>query len=258
MTNILISDFLGGIMIFLRIGAMFFTAPIFNNRNIPVLPKLAFAVLITYILVFSVNLGPVKYTDSLIPLAFIGIKEMITGLLMGLALRFVFIGISFAAMNIGRDMGLSMIEMFDPSLSSQNNLLSVLLMSLAIIVFILINGHHFIIESLVYSFKVIPIGHYVINGSVYTLIVKYSALIFILSIKIAAPIMVAFFLIHLASGIIARVSPNFQVFFVLLPLKLILGIFMLMVLVPIYVYVFKNLLMNYEDKLLEIIKMMSA
>ncbi len=258
MTDILIRDFLGGVMIFLRIGAMFTVVPIFNNRNIPLLPKLTLSLLITYILIYTVDLSPVNYEEGLIFLALIGIKEIITGLIMGMALRFVFDGIGYAALHIGRDMGLVMLEMFDPSTESQNNMLSILFIMLATIVFILINGHHFIIESLAYSFKIIPLGHYSINGTVLNLFVKYSALMFVLSVKIAAPIMVAFFLLHLASGIISRVSPNFQVFFVLLPLKLLMGMALIVSVLPLYVYVFRTLLINYEQKLLELIKFMNT
>jgi len=258
MTEILIKDFLGGVMIFLRIGAMFTIVPVFNNRNIPLLPKLTLALLITYILVYTVDLSPVQYEEGLIFLAIMGIKEIITGLIMGATLRFIFDGIGYAALHIGRDMGLVMLEMFDPSTESQNNMLSILFIMLATIVFILINGHHFIIESLAYSFNVIPLGHYTVNGNVVELIIKYSAMMFILSVKISAPIMVAFFLLHLASGIISRVSPNFQVFFVLLPLKLLLGMALLATILPLYVYVFRTLLINYEDKLLELIKFMNS
>jgi flagellar biosynthetic protein FliR len=69
--------------------------------------------------------------------------------------------------------------------------------------------------------------------------------------------MVSFFLVHLAAGIIARVVPQMQVFFVMLPLKMGLGFFLLMMVTPLYVYMIKNLLENYESKLLQLIKAMS-
>ena len=75
-----------------------------------------------------------------------------------------------------------------------------------------------------------------------------------MAIKISSPILVAFFLIHLASAIIARVSPSFQVFFVLLPLKLGLGLFLVALVMPLYIYLFRTLIYEYEDKLFEIVK----
>ncbi len=258
MTGILVSDFLGGIMIYIRILAMFMVVPLFNNKNIPMVPKLALSLLITYIILFSVDTSNINYDDRLIPLAFIAFKEGITGMLMGLVLRFVFEGIGYAGLNIGRDMGIVMTEMFDPSTESQNNMLTILMIMMATVVFLLIKGHYFIIQALIYSFKVIPLGFYPVNESVHTLMIKYATIMFILSIQIAAPVIVAFFLIHLASGILSRVSPNFQVFFVILPLKIVVGIAIFIVLIPMYVYLFQTLLKNYELKLLEIIKYMAG
>jgi flagellar biosynthetic protein FliR len=127
----------------------------------------------------------------------------------------------------------------------------------AVIVFILIDGHHFVVQSLSYSFKVIPIGGFAVTESAYKLIISYSGSIFILAVKIASPVIVAFFLVHIASGIIARVSPSFQVFFVLLPLKIGLGLFLIVLVMPLYIYLFRDLIYQYEDKLLEIVKVLS-
>ena len=146
---------------------------------------------------------------------------------MGFTLNIVFQGISFAGLLVGRDMGLAMSSMFDPVSGDDGNIIATLLSMAAIIVFILIDGHHFVVQSLSYSFNVIPLGGFAVTESAYELIIKYSGSIFILAVKIASPVIVAFFLIHFASGIIARVSPSFQVFFVLIPLKIGLGLFLL-------------------------------
>lgn len=257
MMNILVSDFVTGVLIFLRISAMIFTVPVFNNQALPVLGKLAIAILLAYVIFFTV--GGIDYNGdiNLVVLALMGLKEIVTGILMGLTLNFVFYGLSFAGLLIGRDMGLVMSEMFDLSSDVESNSVGVMITTLATLIFLLINGHHFVVQSLSYSFKVIPLGHYTLNDSLFNLIIKYAASIFIIAIKIASPILVAFFLLHLASGIISRVSPSFQVFFVLLPLQTILGFILLIFVIPIYVYVIKNLLGIYEDNLLEIIKVMN-
>jgi flagellar biosynthetic protein FliR len=77
-------------------------------------------------------------------------------------------------------------------------------------------------------------------------------------VKIAAPIMVSFFLIHIGEGIIARVIPQMQVFFVTQPLKIGLGFALLAGITPIYVYVIKNLLQDYENSLFNLIKAMGS
>jgi flagellar biosynthetic protein FliR len=220
MAEILVTDFLTGIMIFLRISAMFVTAPIYNSENIPVLVRLALALIITYIAFFSVDKVLIGQDDSYIILVLYGIKEIFTGVIMGMTLNIVFHGVSFAGLLFGRDMGLAMTQMFDPTSNTQGNIISTILALTIIVVFILINGHHFVVQAVTYSFKIIPIGEFKMTESAYDLLIKYSASIFILAVKIASPIIVAFFLVHRGIGIIDRVSASFPLFFFFLALKL--------------------------------------
>jgi len=257
MSELLISDFLTGLMIFIRIGAMLSIVPFYNSRSIPLLVRFSLALILTYIIFFNVDTIPFREDDSLAILFIYGFKEVFVGIIMGFTLNIVFQGISFAGLLVGREMGLAMSSMFDPVSGNDGNIVATVLSMTSIIVFLLIDGHHFIVQSLSYSFTVIPIGGFVITESAYELIIKYTGSIFILAVKIASPIIVAFFLIHLASAIITRVSPSFQVFFVLLPLKIGLGMFLVVLVMPLYVYLFRTLIYEYENKLFEIVKVLS-
>jgi flagellar biosynthesis protein FliR len=257
MTELLVSDFITGLMIFIRIGAMLTVVPFYNSNSIPALVRLALSLIITYMIFFNVEAYPFRVDDSLALLFIFGFKEVFVGVIMGFTLNIVFQGISFAGLLVGRDMGLAMSSMFDPVSGDDGNIVATILSMAAVIVFILINGHHFIVQSLSYSFTVIPIGGFAVTESAYELIVKYSGSIFVLSVQIASPLIVAYFLIHLASGIIARVSPSFQVFFVLIPLKIGVGLFLLVLVMPLYIYLFRDLMYEYEGKLFEILKVLS-
>ncbi|MBI9073168.1 MAG: flagellar biosynthetic protein FliR [Melioribacteraceae bacterium] len=257
MTEILITEFITGILIFMRIGAMVFTAPVLSNRAIPTIPKLAVSLLITYIVLHMVDDFAYNYEDGLIPLAIIGFKEMLTGIIMGFMLNFSFYAISYAGMLIGFDIGLGAAMGFDPASESNTNIIGQVFSTMAFLIFLLINGHHYVIRGLGYSFNIIPIGFYTVNKPVVDLLVNYAGGIFIIAVKIASPIMVSFFLMHIAAGIIARVSPQMNVFFVLQPLKMGLGFFLLVAVIPIYVYAFKEILNGYEEKLYQLIKAMS-
>lgn len=257
MTDILVSEFLTGLMIFLRIGAMLSFVPFYNSTSIPVLLRLILSLILTYIIFFNVNTYPFNPDDSIVLLFVYGIKEVIVGIIMGFTLNIVFYGISFAGLLVGRDMGLAMSSMFDPVSGSDGNTVATILSMAAIIVFILIDGHQFVVQSLSYSFTLIPIAGFAVTEQAYELIIKYSGSIFILAVKIASPIIVAFFLIHIASGIISRVSPSFQVFFVLLPLKIGLGLFLIVMVMPLYIYLFRSLIYEYENKLFELLKVLS-
>lgn len=256
--DILVNDFIRGLLVFLRVAAILFTIPIFSQTVVPGVSRILLSMVITYMVMFTITDFNYDVNMGLFPLAVLGFKEMLTGFVIGFSLHFVFYGISFAGLMIGNDMGLGAASMFDANTEAQSNLIGSILAMIATLIFILINGHHFIISAIGASFKLIPLGHYSVNGEVISLLIKYSAGIFIIAIKIAAPIMVSFFLLNVAAGIMARVIPQMQILFVLFPLKIGLGFILIISLVPIYVYVIKNLLIDYEDKLLILIKAMST
>ena len=172
------------------------------------------------------------------------------------SMNFIFYGIAFAGLLIGYDMGLAIAQMFDPTTNSQSIVVGQALLMIGILVFVVIDGPHFIIRSAAYSFRIIPIGFYPVNGEVYKLLVKYSAAVFILAVKISSPILVSFFLIDIGSGIIARVIPQMNIFFVVQPLKIELGIALIVFILPVYVFVLKDVLLKFEDKILILIQNM--
>lgn len=256
MTDILVVEFVVGLMIFMRIAGAVFTAPFFSNSSMPVLPRLLFSMVLAYIIYLSVDKNSFNVELTLGWLAINGMKEMIIGLIIGFTLQLAFHAISYAGMLIGFDMALSMANVFNPASEMNNNVIGQFIYFLALLIFLLINGHHYIISAAVFSFTVVPVGKFVVTGGVVDLLIKYSSSVFIIAVKIAAPIMVSFFLINVASGVIARVVPQMQVFFVVLPIKIGLGLFLIMVAIPVYIYAMKNILRGFERNLFEIIKVM--
>lgn len=258
MTNVLIADFVTILLVFMRIFAAFMSSPLFGHKSIPVISQVALSFIIAYMVFLSTNMTPVSEGISLWFLFINSIKEIITGLIMGYSLHIVFWGISYAGTLIAFDMGLTMAEALNPTEEMSNNVIGEILYIAAIMLFFIINGHHYFIQAVASSFHLIPIGKFTITEPVYQLLIKYTAGVFVIAVKIASPFLVSFFLVHLAEGIIARVIPQMQVFFVTQPIKLALGFSMLVALIPIYVFVIKNLLKNYEDSLYQLVKAMGT
>ena len=258
MNHILVFDFIIVFLIFLRIIAAFVSAPIFNNQALPVLAKIFLAFVIAYIIFLVRDNSAVKVETGLFWLFTNAIKEIITGLLIGYSLNLVFYGFSYAGSLIGFDMELEMAQALNPMDNTDTNILGEAIYLAAILVFLLINGHYYLIRALAYSFTVIPIGKYAISKPVFDLILKYSAGVFIIAIKISAPFLVSFFLVNVAEGIIARVIPQMQVFFVVQPLKISLGFLLLIITSPLIIFTIKSLLRSFEDNLFVLVKAMGS
>jgi len=258
MTNILVTDFVIVLLIFLRIISAFTAAPVFGHRALPVIVKISLAFVIAYIIFLVRDNSSTKVEFSLWWLTVNSLKEIITGLIIGFSINLVFYGLTFAGSIIGFDMGLSMAQVFNPIDESDSNIVGEVIYLAALLIFFLINGHHYLIRALEFSFTVIPLGKFTINQPVFDLIVKYSASVFVIAVKIAAPILISFFLVHIAEGIIARAIPQMQIFFVTQPLKIGLGLLLLAAVAPLLVYVIKDLLKSSEDNLFALIKTMGA
>ncbi len=253
-----ITDFIIVFLIFIRVSTALVASPVLGSKTVPTLPKIFLSLVIAYIIYLTIDRNILSGTPTGWMLVILSVKEAITGLIIGFMMQFVFWGVSYAGTLIGFDMGLTMAEVFNPSSEESGNVVGEFLYYGALMVFFLINGHHYIISSIKHSFSVIPIGKFTINKPVYDLIIIYSASVFVIAVKIASPIMVSFFLVHIGEGIVARIIPQMQVFFVTQPLKIGIGLLLLGSITPLYIYVIKNLMQDYENKLYNIIAAMGA
>ncbi|GAB6282861.1 MAG: flagellar biosynthetic protein FliR [Ignavibacterium sp.] len=256
MTNILVTDFITVFFIFLRASGLFFTAPFFSENVIPVLAKIFISMIVAYIVFFFVKPFEFNYDQGLLMLALIGIKEILIGMIIGFSLNFIFYGINFAGSLIGFDLGLSMAVIFDPNYEIENNIIGRILFFASLLILILINGHHYIVRAVSLSYQLIPIGELKFNDSLLTLMIKLSAGVFAIAIKIAAPILISFFLLYIGMGIMSRMIPQMQIFFVVQPLQIGLGIFLLVVFLPVLFFVIKGLLGSLEENILNLIRAM--
>jgi flagellar biosynthetic protein FliR len=256
MSGILITDFVLILMIFLRVVSAIVVAPVYGNSVVPGQVKVFLSIVISYIIFMTMDKSSVVIEVSLGWMIFNGIKEVLTGMLLGYMLNFVFYGLSFAASLIGFSIGLSMAQAFNPLDELSDNIIGEIYGYIAILVLFIINGHHYIITGLFFSFKTISIGHFAITKPVFDLIVKYSFSVFIIAVKISAPIIVSVFVVQIAEGVVARMIPQMQVFFVTQPLKIAFGIFLLISAIPITVYLMKVLLKETETGLYNLINAM--
>lgn len=255
--NNVIYEYVILVLIMMRIIAAMVVAPPYNAPIMTPVVRIVLALIIAYLTYFTIDKSSINIQISLGFLFITGIKEVLTGLIIGFFINFVFYGISYAGVLIGFDMGLTMASVFNPTMEIENNVIGSIIFYMALLIFILMNGHHYVIESVVYSFKLIPLGKYPITEQLYKMLILHSGSVFIIAVKIAAPVMVSFFLVNIAEGITSRVVPQMQVFFVTQPLRIVLGFFIIMTVIPIYSYVIKNMLQATENNLLQLLQSMA-
>jgi len=254
--NISFHQFIVFFLGFVRIATIIATVPVFGYNSIPAIVKAGLAFFITWALFPTVESGDIQIPVELLPFILMIFKEIMTGLIIGISTQFLFIGVQMAGELIGMDMGFGIVNIIDPTTGEQVSIIAQFKYLFAILLFLAINGHHFLLNALYSSFSAIPLGKLNLNRFVTAELIRLSREIFIIAIKIGAPALVALFLSNFVMGIIARMVPQMNIFIVGFPLKISVGLVMLGVSVPMFVYLFGKLFNQIEYSIVRIIQVM--
>lgn len=254
--EIYVSQFVVFMMLFIRITALVVAAPVLGYQAVPVQVKVAFGLFLALVFYPLVSTQAPPIDTRLIPLGIVALKEVAVGLLLGFVLGLLFAGARFAGDIIGFSMGLSIANVFDPESAQSVSLIGQFLYIVSLLVFILLNGHHFVFEALHLSYVAVPMGGLGMSALLGEGLVKISGFIFVVAIKLAAPVIVALFLIDVGLAVLARVVPQMNIFIVSFPLKIMVGLVMLMTTGPMMIYVFRKLLTSFETDVLSIVKVL--
>jgi flagellar biosynthetic protein FliR len=160
------------------------------------------------------------------------LERVVIGVMMGLILQIVFAAVSSAGEFISLSMGLGFAMMVDPNSGVQTPVISQFLVILATLIFVSIGGHLILIELLLDSFRLWPIGEPQLEMAMVWDLLQWSTLLFTGAAMIALPAMVVLLLTNSAMGVISRAAPSLNVFAVGFPLTLLMGIVVLIVLLP--------------------------
>ena len=144
--------------------------------------------------------------------------------------------------------GLSMSNMLDPTIGQQVPVIGMLYNRVAMALFLVTNGHHIIFRGLAHSYLLIPIGQGQVNSGIIDQMIGMLNSYFIISLKIAAPIMVTMFILDFALGILARTAPQMNMFVIGFPVKIMVSMFMILTSAVLmhtaYMYVFDQIEIN--------------
>lgn len=213
-----------GALIFARIGAVLLMLPGVGESYVPPRIRLSLALVVSLCLwpVVSQNLPPLPV--SLGAMAGWIIREVAVGLAIGVMLRIFLTALSTAGEVVSLQTTLSFSQTANPLQAQPGTTLSAFLMLLGTTLIFATNTHHLFIAGLVGSYKLISPVQPLVVGDFATMAVRTLGDSFMLGVQLAAPVIVFALIFNLASGLVGRVMPAFQVFFAAAPLSIILGL----------------------------------
>jgi len=212
--------FSGG-LIFARLGAIVLLIPGIGESFVPARIRLAFALLMTLALYPVLSIGAPALPGSVAELAGEVIKEALIGLMIGGILRLFMSSLAAAGEIVSIQTTLSFAQTANPGQATPSTTLGTFLGLMGLVLIMTTNLHHLFLGAIVRSYAIFPFHKAVPVRDAGALAIQTVGRSFSLGVQLSAPVMVFAFIFNIATGLVGRVMPQFQVFFVASPLALL-------------------------------------
>jgi flagellar biosynthetic protein FliR len=228
-------------LLLIRPAMLVMLSPGIGGAHIQGRVKIGIVVLIAVGLLPSV---PVPSVAIDAPLTILVAREMAIGLSIGFVLHALMVGAEFAGHLSSHQIGFSYGATIDPQSGVKSNMISTLYGLLATLGFLAINGHHVVLRTLAASYARLPIGMGHIDASLVSSVREILGLVFIVGVRIGAPIVAVVLIVELIVGLISRSAPSLGSMVIGYPLRLMIGLFLLGMMVGTVPAVTNSLLEN--------------
>jgi len=237
-------------LVLLRVSIFLFMFPVFSSPVFPPTLKMGFAMVLSLLFYSVVPVDLTRFPLDAISTGLLILAEVMVGLTLGLCLRIFFGSVQLAGQVIGFQMGFAMINVVDPQSGANVSIMDQLGYWVCVVVFLILNGHHIIISALINSFELVPVGVFIMQKVLLVKILDLAGGLFLVAIKIGAPVIAALFFVSVGFGLVSKFAPQMNVMIVAFPLKIVAGLFLFGLTLEIIVLVtreyvdgFKKLLM---------------
>ena len=208
---------------FARIGAMVMLLPGLGEVNIPVRIKLATALLLTMIVLPLHRQAYQVDLQALSPLLVMMVHEIVIGIVLGATARVTLSALQVAGSVIAQQMGLGFVTAVDPTQGQQGVLIGNFLTMLGVTLLFSTDSHHLVIAALSDSYKIFAPGEVIPSGDVASLATRAFAAAFKIGLQLSAPFLVFGLVFNIGLGVLARLMPQMQGYFVGAPLSILIG-----------------------------------
>ncbi len=211
-----------GILV-VRPGALLMATPVFGASFAPPLVRIGIVLLVTFALApmmpLPADLGQVSTT------LIVG-RELLIGLALSMSVRVLVAAAELAGHLTGFQIGFAYSSLIDPQSGVRNGILSALYANLVVMVFLITNGHHQLLQALAASYVALPIGAggWVATGELAPLVARTLGTVFVIGIRIAAPVVLVLFVVEVALGLLSRAAPQLNISVNAAPLRLFTGL----------------------------------
>lgn len=244
------------ILIIVRMAGIFVIAPVFGGRNFPAYMKIGFALITSIIITSTMQPINLDYYNSITGFGVLVFKEAIVGILIGYIGYLIFTAIYMAGEFIDMQMGFGIVNVMDPVSNVQMPVMGNFYYTFTILIFLLINGHHYFLAALFKSYDILPIGTAVFSNELLSTMTSLISDVFMIGFKIAAPVILASLIADIGLGILTKTIPQLNVFVVGIPVKIFIGMMIVAITIPAFVGIVEVLSSGIKTNTITVLKEM--
>jgi len=222
MTDAFVATF---VLVLARLSGLIATAPVLGHVLVPVRVKAGLAAVLAAVMTPLVP--PAAVPASLPALAGLVAVEAVIGVVVGLVAQFVLAGVQLGGQLAGIQMGFGIVNLIDPQTHAQVTVIAEWEQLLALLVFLVLDVHHLLLRALLGSFTAAPPGTAAFTGADLRAVAAMASDLFVVGVRVAAPVMIALLLTNGGLGVLARTVPQLNVFVVGFPLNVGVGLIVL-------------------------------
>lgn len=236
--------FLAILFVFIRITAFFLVCKIFFPSGTPAIMKGVLGIILAYSVVSALDYNSLLDINGNYMLAFYVINEALCGATLGFVVNLAFEVVRMAGAYMDMQVGLSMLNVVDPTSNTNSTIMANLSYVIATVIFFVVDGHHVLIKCLVESFNILPIGQGINLANSFELILEAFSKYFLIGVRIAIPLVFIILITDVCMSLISRVVPQINVMILGMPVKIVVGLITFVAFLPIF---FKILMYSFNS-----------
>ena len=219
------------LLTFARVGTMVMLLPGVGELNLPSRVRLSIALVLTALLLPAHQKAYAIDLKSFGPVLVLLFQELIVGAVLGLTARLAISALQVTGSVVAQQLGLGFVTAVDPTQNQQGLLVGNFLTLLGITLIFATDLHHLVIAAMNDSYKIFQPGELPLMGDAAQHVTRVIATAFRIGIQLSAPFLVFGLLFNMGLGVLSRLMPQMQVFFIGLPLSILLGLLLLLLVV---------------------------
>ncbi len=225
-------------LVMARVGTLVMLMPGIGDRSIPARSRLAFALLLSLLMLPLVRPALPPLSGGIDILVKLMVLEVLIGLMIGTAVRITLMAMQLAGTIIAQQMALSFSSTVDPTAGVQNPTIATFLVLVATAMIFALDLHHLAIRGMHDSYALLAPGTVPPVGDAAQLVVETFTTAFRVGTQISAPFLVFAIVFNLGLGILSRLMPQLQIFFLAMPAAIIIGTLILILSIGVMMNVF--------------------